>query len=148
VHQPQHAEVSHLVLDVSQVHRDEQLEVAPQNAALHHVQRDEAGAAALFLGALLRVLQVPAQRHALAQQIGEEHKHQRHHAPQQVTLLVQREHHDGVEDNIAEVRGQRDDVEEDVAQRQKFVLGHHLQILCTFSLFCMESGTIIIANKF
>lgn len=68
--------------------------------------------------------QIPAQRHGLldgGRRAHEEHgQAERHVAP----VRVERVAHDHVEHDVAEVRGQGDDVEQDVAQRQELIVGH------------------------
>lgn len=61
--------------------------------------------------------QVPAQRHGLLDGGGrpdEQHGQDERHV---TAVRVERVAHDHVEHDVAEVRGQRDDVEQDVAQR-------------------------------
>lgn len=68
--------------------------------------------------------QVPAQRHGLldgGRRAYEQHGETERHV---AAVRVERVAHDHVEHDVAEVRGQRDDVEEHVAQRQELILGH------------------------
>lgn len=68
--------------------------------------------------------QVPAQRHGLfdgGRRPDEQHGQDERHV---AAVRVERVAHDNVEHDVAEVRGQRDDVEQDVAQRQELILGH------------------------
>lgn len=68
--------------------------------------------------------QVPAQRHCLldgGRGAYEQHGEPKRHVP---AVRVERVAHDHVEDDVAKVRGQGDDVEQDIAQRQELILGH------------------------
>lgn len=68
--------------------------------------------------------QVPAQRHGLldgGRGADEQHGETERHVP---AVRVERVAHDHVEHDVAEVRGQGDDVEQHVAQRQELILGH------------------------
>lgn len=68
--------------------------------------------------------QVPAQRHGLLDGGGSAHEHHGDEERHVVALRVERVAHDHVEHDVAEVRGQRDDVEQDVAQWQELIPGH------------------------
>lgn len=68
--------------------------------------------------------QVPAQRHGLLDAGGRAHEEHGDAEGHVAAVRVERVAHDHVEHDVAEVRGQRDDVEQDVAQRQELIPGH------------------------
>lgn len=100
----------------------------PQYAQLDEVQRLDGGALdAVGRGRLVADRagrQVPPQRHGLFD--GSGRAHEQHGQPERhvAAVRVERVAHDHVEHDVAEVRGQRDDVEQYVAQRQELMLGH------------------------